>query len=393
MFVRSFKSQSQSKGLILFSFMMAIVVIFSLVQVMAADSGRTAVSAPVTPQNDLAFADTITATNILSPTGAVTTYTLYMPLLFKAMEITISDPTSANQWTISWESVPGATGYVIQQSNDPTFATLTNEVTVGVVDSYQLSTALSFDNIYYHRVKPLFSGFDGPWSNTEMFIGGYRDDFNDTSSGWVPARRMTYLEQTEVRYGTSGSEAGNLIIIVGDRWDWLIGSPLKPAPEPPYAIQFRARVHDASNLISGGAVFGGDWNGQACPEIGNVYETTNCFNHFYNFNFIFYGPMKLLHEQVDSLVWCPTCGGSPLKRLGPTIGVDPILANGPSLDYHTYRIEVRDSGVKFLLDGSLKWTFTDTTYINEKYFGVFASTDEYKPSIWFFDYYQVTRID
>lgn len=392
MFVRSFKNQSQSKWLILFSFMMAIVVIFSMVQLMAADSGRTAVFAPVAQQNELALADTITPTNILGPTGVVTTYTLYMPIMFKAMEITISDPTSANQWTISWDSVPGATGYVIQQSNDPAFTTLTNEVPVGAVNSYQLSTALSFDNIYYHRVKPLFSGFDGPWSNTVMFIGGYRDDFSDDTSGWVPARRMTFLEETVVRYG-SGSEAGNLIIIVADRWDWLIGSPLKPAPEPPYAIQFRARVHDASNLVSGGVVLGGDWNGQACPEIGNVYQTTNCFNQFYNFNMIFYGPMKLLHEQVDSLVWCPNCGGSPIKRIGPTQGIDPILANGPSLDYHTYRIEVRDSGVKFFVDDSQKATFSNTSYINRPYFGVFASTDEYKPSIWFYDYYQVTRID
>jgi hypothetical protein len=393
MFVRSFRNQSQSKGLILFSFMMAIVVIFSMVQLMAADSEETAVSASASNQGAPVFADAITATETVSATGVISSFITYMPMMFNPFEISISQPNSANQWTVSWEKVLDATGYVIQEAKDPSFATVTDEVTVGDVDSYQFNPPLSFNNVHYYRVRPSYGSAAGQWSETVSVIGGYRDDFNNTSSGWVPARRMTYLEQTEVRYGTSGSEAGNLIIIVGDRWDWLIGSPLKPAPEPPYAIEFRARVHDASNLISGGAVFGGDWNGQACPEIGNVYETTNCFNHFYNFNFIFYGPMKLLHEQVDNLVWCPTCGGSPLKRLGPTIGVDPILANGPSLDYHTYRIEVRDSGVKFLLDGNLKWTFSDTTYINEKYFGVFASTDEYKPSIWFYDYYQVTRID
>ena len=225
-----------------------------------------------------------------------------------------------------------------------------------------------------------------------MIIGGYRDDFSDASSGWSPVRRTTYLEETVAYYG-SGSEAGNLIIIVADRWDWLIASPLKPTPEAPYAIEFRTRVHDASNLVSGGAVFGGDWNGQPCPEIGNVYQTTNCFNHFYNFNMIFYGPLKLLHEQVDSLFWCPNCGGSPIKRLGPTIDVDPILSNGPSLEWHTYRIEVRASGVKFFVDNVQRATFSNTTYINEPYFGVFASTDEYKPSIWFFDYYQVTALD
>lgn len=400
MFVSSLRNQSRVKGLIMFSFVMAFAVIFSIVQLMAADAGETAVAeqsaqpgvVALTGARGLSQDDTLTATAELSATGAVTTHILYMPILFKPMFISVTLPNSSNQWTVSWEPVPGATGYIIHQSNSPDFSTLTNNVTVGAVTSYQFSNALSFKNVFYHRVKPVFSGDEGQWSNTAMVIGGYRDDFSDSTSGWEPMRRTTFLEETNAYYG-SGSEAGNLIIVVADRWDWLIASPLAPAPQPPYAIEFRTRVHDASNLISGGAVFGGDWNGEACPEFGNIYQTDNCFNHFYNFNMIFYGPMKLLHEQVDNLVWCPTCNGSPLKRLGPTQGVDPILPNGPSLDWHTYRIEVRSTGVKFFVDNEQKATFTNTSYIYEPYFGVFASTDEYKPSIWFFDYYQVKRID
>lgn len=400
MIVRRSTNQPQRKGLIIFSLLMAVLAIFSAVQIMVADAGQTAVNANLPQQSGTVYSDTIpansdstlTVTEELSATGVVTTYTLYMPIIFKPMVISVTTPNSSNQWTVSWESVPSATGYVVQQSQDPDFSTLTDEVMVGAVDFYQFNNSLSFNNIYYHRVKPLFSGSEGPWSNTAIVIGGYRDDFSDDTSGWSPVRRTTYLEETVAYYG-SGNEAGNLIIIVADRWDWLVASPLRPAPEPPFAIQFRARVHEASNLISGGAVFGGDWNGQACPEIGNVYQTTNCFNHFYNFNMIFYGPMKLLHEQVNSLSWCPSCGGSPLKRLGPTTDIDPILANGPSLEWHTYRIEVRTSGVKFFVDNNQKASFSDTTFINEPYFGVFASTDEYKPSIWFFDYYQVAPLD
>lgn len=400
MFIRSSNDQPQRKGLIIFSLLLAVLVTFSVVQIMAADAGETAVNANTPQESGSVYTETIpavgdevlTVTEGLSVTGVVTTYTIYLPIVFKPMVISVDSPNSANQWTVSWEENPSATGYVIQQSQDPNFSTIINEVTVGVVDSYQFNTPLSPNNIYYHRAKPIYSGTEGQWSNTVMVIGGYRDDFSDDTTGWSPVRRTTYLEETVAYYG-SGSEAGNLIIIVADRWDWLIASPLKPAPKPPFAIEFRARVHDASNLISGGPVFGGDWNGQACPEIGNVYQTTNCFNHFYNFNMIFYGPLKLLHEQVDSLFWCPNCGGSPIKRLGPSTEVDPILANGPSLEWHTYRIEVRASGVKFFVDNLQKATFSDTTYINEPYFGVFASTDEYNPSIWFFDYYQVKVLD
>ena len=56
-------------------------------------------------------------------------------------------------------------------------------------------------------------------------------------------------------------------------------------------------------------------------------------------------------------------------------------------------MELQHVNVKFFVDGNQRATFSNTTYINEPYFGVFASTDEYKPSIWFFDYYQVTALD
>ena len=210
-------------------------------------------------------------------------------------------------------------------------------------------------------------------------------------SNWV-VRRMSYLEKTYAKYGT-GNEAGYLILIVDDKWDWLVASPLAPAPTVPYVIEYRSRVHDPANLVSGGMAFGGDWNFDACPEYGNVYQTDNCFNHFYNFNYIYYGAIKLQYEQVNKLEWCPSCGGSPLKRIGPTNVIDNIIGNGSAKDWHIYRVEVRADGAHLYIDGNFKKNFPDTSYINDPYFGVFASTWEYKPSIWFFDYFQVTPLD
>ena len=234
------------------------------------------------------------------------------------------------------------------------------------------------------------------WSNVVRVIGGYYDDFSDPSTGWDPVRRMTYLEKTDVKYG-KGNEAGYLIMLTFDKWDWAIASPLVPAPEVPYDITYRGRVHMDSdqNLISGGMVFGGDWNGGACPEYGNVYQTDNCFNHFYLFNYIWHGPMKLLYEQANWLYYCPSCGGSQIKRRGPEpIGIDNVLANGnPALNWHNYRVEVRDSGVTLYIDDHFVRTFSDTTWINEPYFGVFTSADEYQPSIWFFDYFELKPVD
>ncbi len=337
---------------------------------------------------------------LLSPsatTEVVSPAIMYMPIVFQPFPqptLTVSRPNSANQWTASWNSVgANVTSYELQESHDPNFGSLTssNPGDIGLNTSQNLAHNISVNNVYYYRVRALGTGLLGPWSNVVKVIGGYRDDFNDSSTGWA-MRRTTYLEQTAAYYG-SGNEAGQFVMIVGDRWDWLIASPLVPAPAVPYSIQYQAKVHDASNLVSGGMVYGGDWNFDACPEYGNVYKTDNCFNHFYNFNYIFYGPIKLLFEQVDRLEWCLNCSGSPLKRLGPTQTVDPVIGHTNSLNWHTYRVDVRADGARLYIDGKFIKHFTDTSYIYEPYYGVFASTDEYKPSIWLYEYFQVTPLD
>jgi hypothetical protein len=84
MFVRSSINQSQGKGLIVFSLLLAVLVTFSVVQIMAADGGRTAVNANAPQESGAVLTETIpvdrnsplAVTESLSATGAVTTYTL-----------------------------------------------------------------------------------------------------------------------------------------------------------------------------------------------------------------------------------------------------------------------------------------------------------------------------
>ncbi len=370
-------------------------------------NSRLTVTFQVTVANSLPVGQILTNTAEITGTGTlllpsaatevVSPMIMYMPIIFKPFPqptLTVSRPNSANQWTASWNSVgANATSYELQESHDPNFGSLTSSSpgNIGLNTSQNFAHSISINNVYYYRVRALGDGLIGPWSAVQKAIGGYRDDFDDAGSNWL-IRRMSYLEKTYVKYGT-GSEAGNLIIIVDDKWDWLVASPLAPAPTVPYVIEYRSRVHDPANEVSGGMSFGGDWNFDACPEYGNVYQTDNCFNHFYNFNYIYFGGIKLLHEQVDQLIWCPNCGGSPLKRIGPTNDIGNVISYDRRKEWHIYRVEVRADGAYLYIDGIFKHHFSDTTYINDPYFGVFASTYEYKPSIWFYDYFQVTPLD
>jgi len=339
-------------------------------------------------------ASTLVITN--SPTS-----TLYFPIVFRAPSKPLlqnTRPNSANTWSVTWNSAEtGVTGFELQEAQQPDFSDAVT-YTLGVsTTSHPFSHTASFNNVYYYRARAFAGSVIGPWSDTLTVAGAYFDDFNDSSSDWA-VRRMSFLERSIVRYG-QGTESGNLILIVDDRFDWEIVSPLKPAPALPYVIEYRSRVHDQANLVSGGAVFGGDWNGGVCPEIGTdigtVYTSDHCFNHFYNINTIWFGALKVLFERVDYLFYCPDCGGSQLKRLtnDPNSWFDVGVPNADPLGWNTWRIEVRANGIKLYANGQLYGESSDTTWINSPYFGVFASDDEYKPSIWFYDYYKVTPLD
>ena len=310
--------------------------------------------------------------------------------------LTAGEPNGVNTWSLSWTAgSAGATGYEIHESTDPDFSNPT-PYTVGPQTSFDVNKAPTPNNVFYYRVRTLVGNRVGPWSNVEMVVGGYRDDFDDDTTGWS-MRRSTYREKVNGFY-----ENGKYVMQVIDRWDWGISSPLKPAPRVPYVIDFEARIVAPANLLSFGMVFGGDWNGQTCPpglSYDEWYKHTNCFNHFYNTNNIFFGPIKLLFERVDYLVWLPDEGGSPMKRGGD---IDP----GRTKEYNNidpegwnrYRIEVREDSIKIYAaarghNPEFQFEYKDTRWVNDPYFGFFASTDEYNNSTWRFEYLEVMPLD
>lgn len=324
---------------------------------------------------------------------------VYMPLISKTPPKATASatlPNSQGQWTLNWTfddaNVSAMTGVQVHESQSPDFASYETHNLAASARSLAIQHAGSPNNVYYYRVVPIGSWGAAAYSNVVTVIGNYYDDFSNPNTGWS-LRRASLLEKMHAYYSVEGG-VDVFIALVDDRWDWLLASPLRPAPAVPYAIEYRARVHDASNLVSGGIVYGGNWNGGACPEQGNLFFTGgNCFSQFYTHNYIFYGPLKLQWEKVEQLVYCPDCGGSALKRVGPTDVHDNIISLGPSVEWHTYRVEVRGDGVSLFIDGAFRGHFGDTSFVERPYFGVFASTFEYKPAIWFFDYYRVTRLD
>jgi uncharacterized repeat protein (TIGR01451 family) len=334
--------------------------------------------------------------------GSITTspiqfvpFTMYGLLPPGPVTLTAGVPNRNNQWNLNWTASPGATGYEIHEATSPDFANATPTV-VGPQTSLSVTKTPSPFNVYYYRVRSLRDQETGPWSNIGEVIGGYRDDFENTNTGWS-MRRSTYREKVFAYY-----ENNRFVMQVLDRWDWGLASPLKPAPRVPYMIDFEARIINIGNLLSFGVVFGGDWNGQNCPpgeSFNEWYLHQNCFNHFYNVNNIYYGPMKLLFERVDRLEWCLECGGSPMKRLGDLNPNNTRDYQGLDVEgWNRYQVEVRADSIKVYAakrgrEPEFQYEYKDTRWVNSPYFGVFASTDEYNNSTWRFEYFEVMPID
>jgi hypothetical protein len=154
---------------------------------------------------------------------------------------------------------------------------------------------------------------------------------------------------------------------------------MESAPSPPYVIQTRFRVHDPANLVAFGVVFGGD-GGSKCPAYRD--ESDGCWQHYYRLEVIWAGYLKAGLKRIDYHEGDKGKGQGkeliPYKHLG-----------GSADGWHTWKFVVRADGIDIYFDGSYWGSTSDTRYVNEPYFGVYSSANEYKPAIGRFDYYYV----
>lgn len=332
-------------------------------------------------------------------TSATKVYLPFITTDLPILALSNTRPNSTNSWTLSWTGGSAGLSYEVQESQTADFAAVTT-INPGTNSSEAVQRTASFNNVYYYRVRAVLGSLTGSWSNMVQVVGAYEDEFTSNTSNWK-LRRTTNLNEVAAFYENSqnGFNESRLLIRVEDPRDWGLASPLALAPEPPYAIEYKMQTAQLNDRISAGAVFGGDWNGIPEPTgcinystLTTVYEHTDCFNKFYFANTINFTTMQLQFERVDQLVWCPSCGGSPMKRLGD-VTAQVSLPGISAATYNVYRIEVRPNEIKFFVNGTLRQTYTDTRYITSPYFGIGASTAEFSNSTWRVDYYKVTPLD
>lgn len=333
----------------------------------------------------------ITGTGVLLQrsvaTEIVDSYFLNMPLVFQPVPAPTLNPITGpsagnNSWTISWNvPAPEVTGYQVQEASTASFSNPT-QFDVGNATSDSFSYSSSISNFYCYRVRALVGDLAGSWSNTECTIGNYFDDFSNTGSGW-----RIRQQDTDDTDNSSYYENGEFVVKIGGRWDYALASPLARAPKPPYAIETRISFDPTvDNLHGYGVIFGGNWNGEACPN--SDYE--NCFTHYYRFLVVWYGPLDHFRVQLKRIDY-----NDPVDNIGRGVALVDFkdIGVGNSKGFNTWRIEVdADGTIRIYLNGGLVASAVDTTYVNNSpYFGIMASSDEYLGAEPHLDWYRAVK--
>ena len=321
--------------------------------------------------------------NRIVATELIIEHNLYLPFLTSPIEppelTGISRPSPHGdefEWQVDWVTANDQTNYELQEATDPRF---TQNVSYYLTSQsgQNISHPASIDNQFYYRVR-VVDGVGSGWSNVMSVVSAYRDEFEDSASGWEIRRQDADDTQNELSY-----EDGRLKLWVRGRWDYMIASPLAPAPEPPYRISFRVKFAGPANRNSYGLVYGGDANGEEClvedasaaPPNGNQIVTQNCLNHYYRASMLWFSgadEMKLQVKQIDFHNGKNEGRGSETLKNWDSVRLSADSAN----DWVEWHVEVYPDGRQKLYSGNtLIMDAVDDSYINDSYWGFMAATD------------------
>lgn len=333
-----------------------------------------------------------TLLNVIASTEIMTDSLNYLPIAFLRFPLPGSIPVLAstepdpnNAWSLSWtmSDTSFTDGYIVEEAQNASFVNAVS-TDVGNTLAYDIDKALSSNPFFFYRVRAYGPGGLSEWSNTTAIVGGYYDGFNDDTTGWTMRRQDTDTVINQTYYRDS-----NFVLEMDSGYDYQIAAPMMPTPAGTYRIETRVKYTGVDNLHTYGIIFGGDWDGTECPND----DYSSCFNNYYRLSVIWSGnldqELKVQLKRIDFHEEDDNVGR------GPELGLREVNVNDPPEGYQTWVVEVDPSTgrISVLVNGNIVFEVFDTVYTSYRYFGVFASTDEYTGLEAEFDYFQVTAVD
>jgi fibronectin-binding autotransporter adhesin len=159
----------------------------------------------------------------------------------------VSEAVSGQQYKLEWDAVPGATGYEVDESNSPTFASVTTTTLTGTSVTFQ-HTATSATPFYYRARAVLpCAGKLGPSSIAARVVIVPPPSPNDANPNVnVPAGSNTKVVQIVHVPGVPG---GTFPFVATTDQPWLTVAPAS-GNLPPQGLDFTVSA-DPTNLTNG----------------------------------------------------------------------------------------------------------------------------------------------
>ncbi len=220
----------------------------------------------------------------------------------------------------------------------------------------------------------------------------YIDNFEFDIDGWLPRR---WSDDAEYNYQhrsdcDQGGRCGFLEVEVKNNQAYVIMSPLIPAKDLPYNIEVIARLmpKEDGNYPKDQAqyaiIFGGNWNGEECPAgdfsycFTQYYELRVRFRDLGNDNRFLEYKLKRIDGHDDNN-----------QNFGPDlIDWDKFGADPKKFVEWDITVEA-DGDIKIAANDKFLGEEDDSTYINNRYFGVEARTGSKEDSRVKFDYFKI----
>lgn len=205
-------------------------------------------------------------------------------------------------------------------------------------------------------------------------VNPYVDDFNNSNSGWAMRRQST--GPTTPTNSVAYVLGGRLELNVGKSNQYLIAAPMVPAAaSSKYNIETQAQFINPQDQSGYGIIFGGDWNGQTCPN-GNY---SSCFNSYYvlevrwlanNNNPLLVARLRRItsHDSNNNPV------GTELFTWTEARTVNGVNINPNGVNEWDILYESNGTIRVYVANQLFKTVTNEAVLFNQKYFGLFAST-------------------
>lgn len=219
----------------------------------------------------------------------------------------------------------------------------------------------------------------------------YRDDFTDTIVPWE-ARRWTNGAVYSLDHRADcddGGRCGFLELDVQDKETYVIASPLVPSKTYPYNIETKVRLMPKtdSNYPQDQAqysvIFGGNWNGQPCPAV----DFSSCFTQYYELRVRFreINDKRFLEFKLKRI----DGHDADNQNFGPDL-IDWTKVSANPKKFVEWDVNVSsDKKIRISSNNEYVGTSKDSTYLNNKYFGIEGRTGAKNGSRIKVDYFKI----